>query len=100
MFKYGLCANAQIVMQLCGQFSYLVSLADVHGLGVGYYFKIIVTLRHFHLYCFLLQHAYRDGRLEEVDLRHLGAEDGNTVIAKDIRLTTYDSIICYFIFIF
>ncbi|KAK6162954.1 hypothetical protein DH2020_002795 [Rehmannia glutinosa] len=30
-------------------------------------------------------HAYRDGRLEEVVLRHLGAEDGNTVIAKDIR---------------
>ncbi|KAG6435122.1 hypothetical protein SASPL_106773 [Salvia splendens] len=31
-------------------------------------------------------HAYRDGRLEEVVLRHLGAEDGNTVIAKDISL--------------
>lgn len=31
------------------------------------------------------QHAYRDGRLEEVVLRHLGAEDGQTVIAKDIR---------------
>ncbi|KAG6438460.1 hypothetical protein SASPL_103403 [Salvia splendens] len=34
--------------------------------------------------CFY-KHAYRDGRLEEVVLRHLGAEDGNTVIAKDIR---------------
>lgn len=32
-----------------------------------------------------LQHAYRDGRLEEVVLRHLGAEDGNTVIAKNVR---------------
>lgn len=32
-----------------------------------------------------LQHAYRDGCLEEVALRHLGAEDGNTVIAKNIR---------------
>ena len=32
-----------------------------------------------------LQHAYRDGRLEEVALRHLGAEDGQTVIAKNIR---------------
>ncbi|MBA0645122.1 hypothetical protein Goklo_013253, partial [Gossypium klotzschianum] len=29
-------------------------------------------------------HAYRDGRLEEVALRHLGAEDGHTVIAKNI----------------
>jgi hypothetical protein len=32
-----------------------------------------------------LQHAYRDGRLEEVALRHLGAADGDTIIAKDIR---------------
>ncbi|XP_074343802.1 putative RING-type E3 ubiquitin transferase C3H69 [Apium graveolens] len=38
--------------------------------------------------CFY-KHAYRDGRLEEVDLRHLGAEDGNTVIAKDIRLSDF-----------
>lgn len=36
-----------------------------------------------------LQHAYRDGRLEEVVLRHLGAEDGNTVIAKNIRLSFF-----------
>ncbi|KAG8391265.1 hypothetical protein BUALT_Bualt01G0170100 [Buddleja alternifolia] len=34
-------------------------------------------------------HAYRDGRLEEVVIRHLGAEDGNTVIAKDIRLSDF-----------
>lgn len=33
----------------------------------------------------VVQHAYRDGRLEEINLRHLGAEDGITVIAKDIR---------------
>ncbi|XP_058101603.1 uncharacterized protein LOC131245872 isoform X2 [Magnolia sinica] len=31
------------------------------------------------------KHAYRDGWLDEVVLRHLGVEDGNTVIAKDIR---------------
>ncbi|CDP07758.1 unnamed protein product [Coffea canephora] len=39
--------------------------------------------------CPLLQHAYRDGRLEEVVLRHLGAEDGQTVIAKNIRLSDF-----------
>ncbi|KAG9449500.1 hypothetical protein H6P81_009465 [Aristolochia fimbriata] len=38
--------------------------------------------------CFY-KHAYRDGRLEEVMLRHLGAEDGNTVIAKNIRLSDF-----------
>ncbi|XP_044492855.1 putative RING-type E3 ubiquitin transferase C3H69 isoform X2 [Mangifera indica] len=38
--------------------------------------------------CFY-KHAYRDGRLEEVVLRHLGAEDGNTVIAKDSRLSDF-----------
>lgn len=38
--------------------------------------------------CFY-KHAYRDGRLEEVVLRHLGAEDGNVVIAKDIRLSDF-----------
>ncbi|KAI3444994.1 hypothetical protein Pfo_001659 [Paulownia fortunei] len=38
--------------------------------------------------CFY-KHAYRDGRLEEVVLRHLGAEDGNTVIAKNIRLSDF-----------
>ena len=35
--------------------------------------------------CVILQHAFHDGRLEEVVLRHLDAEDGQTVIAKDIR---------------
>ncbi|KAJ7982199.1 zinc finger CCCH domain-containing protein 69 [Quillaja saponaria] len=38
--------------------------------------------------CFY-KHAYRDGRLEEVVLRHLGAEDGHTVIAKDVRLSDF-----------
>lgn len=33
----------------------------------------------------LFQHAYNDGRLEDVVLRHLGTEDGSTVIAKDNR---------------
>ncbi|XP_077210355.1 zinc finger (CCCH-type/C3HC4-type RING finger) family protein [Tasmannia lanceolata] len=40
--------------------------------------------------CFY-KHAYRDGRLEEVVLRHLDAEDGNTVIAKDVRLSDFFS---------
>ncbi|KAL8109699.1 hypothetical protein AgCh_025699 [Apium graveolens] len=44
--------------------------------------------------CFY-KHAYRDGRLEEVDLRHLGAEDGVTVIAKDIRLTIDCSVVSF-----
>ncbi|CAN7059353.1 unnamed protein product [Brassica oleracea var. botrytis] len=35
--------------------------------------------------CFY-KHAFHDGRLEEVVLRHLDAEDGQTVIAKDIRI--------------
>ncbi|XP_042017686.1 E3 ubiquitin-protein ligase makorin-like isoform X2 [Salvia splendens] len=38
--------------------------------------------------CFY-KHAYRDGRLEEVSLRHLGAEDGNIVIAKNVRLSDF-----------
>lgn len=38
--------------------------------------------------CFY-KHAYRDGTREEVKLRHLGAADGNTVIAKDIRLSDF-----------
>ncbi|KAL6981679.1 RING-type E3 ubiquitin transferase [Sarracenia purpurea var. burkii] len=38
--------------------------------------------------CFY-KHAYRDGRVEEVVLRHLGAEDGHTVIAKNIRLSDF-----------
>ncbi|KFK35506.1 hypothetical protein AALP_AA5G293500 [Arabis alpina] len=38
--------------------------------------------------CFY-KHAYHDGRLEEVVLRHLDAEDGQTVIAKDIRLADF-----------
>ncbi|XP_039035807.1 putative RING-type E3 ubiquitin transferase C3H69 isoform X2 [Hibiscus syriacus] len=38
--------------------------------------------------CFY-KHAYQDGRLEEVALRHLGAEDGHTIIAKNIRLSNF-----------
>ncbi|KAG0492370.1 hypothetical protein HPP92_005768 [Vanilla planifolia] len=38
--------------------------------------------------CFY-KHAYRDGRLEEVVLRHLNAQDGSTVIAKNIRLSDF-----------
>ncbi|KQK18474.1 E3 ubiquitin-protein ligase makorin isoform X1 [Brachypodium distachyon] len=38
--------------------------------------------------CFY-KHAYRDGRLEEVILRHLDAEDGTTLIAKNIRLSDF-----------
>ncbi|KAH8520048.1 hypothetical protein H0E87_001492 [Populus deltoides] len=38
--------------------------------------------------CFY-KHAYRDGRLEEVVLRHLGADDGQTVIAKNIWLSDF-----------
>ncbi|CAD6339465.1 unnamed protein product [Miscanthus lutarioriparius] len=38
--------------------------------------------------CFY-RHAYRDGRLEEVVLWHLDADDGSTVIAKDIRLSDF-----------
>lgn len=38
---------------------------------------------------FSMQHAYHDGRLEEVVLRHLGAEDGHTVIAKNIRFSLF-----------
>lgn len=43
--------------------------------------------------CVILQHGYRDGSLEEVDLRHLGNEDGQTVIAKHIRCLA-----CFFFF--
>jgi E3 ubiquitin-protein ligase makorin len=34
--------------------------------------------------CFY-KHMFRDGSREEVKLRHLGAADGNTVIAKNVR---------------
>lgn len=48
----------------------------------------------------LFQHAYRDGRLEESSLRHLGAEDGNTVIAKDIRSAIAFVPFYHFLFLF
>ncbi|CAA6670858.1 unnamed protein product [Spirodela intermedia] len=40
--------------------------------------------------CFY-KHAYRDGSLEEVVLRHLDTDDGKTMIAKDIRLSEFFS---------
>lgn len=58
-------------------------------LTIDYYSSVKFWL----LFCFVfidipsLQHAYTDGRLEEVVLRHLGSDDGSTVIAKDIRFT-------------
>jgi E3 ubiquitin-protein ligase makorin len=36
-----------------------------------------------------VQHMFRDGSREEVKLRHLGAADGNTVIAKNVRLSDF-----------
>ena len=33
----------------------------------------------------LMQHAFKDGTIEEVKLRHLASADGATVIAKDVR---------------
>lgn len=33
----------------------------------------------------LVQHAFKDGTIEEVKLRHLASADGATVIVKDIR---------------
>lgn len=59
-------------------------------LTIDYYSSVKFWL----LFCFVfidipsLQHAYTDGRLEEVVLRHLGSDDGSTVIAKDIRFTS------------
>ncbi|XP_023004555.1 E3 ubiquitin-protein ligase makorin-like isoform X5 [Cucurbita maxima] len=38
--------------------------------------------------CFY-KHAHRDGRLEEVALRHIGNQDGLTIIAKNIRLSDF-----------
>ncbi|CAI5467593.1 unnamed protein product [Closterium sp. Yama58-4] len=38
--------------------------------------------------CFY-KHAYRDGRLEEVKLRHLSSADGSAVISRDIRLSDF-----------
>lgn len=40
--------------------------------------------------CHRLQHALRDGTIPEVKLRHLGAADGNTVIAKNVRYETWN----------
>ncbi|CAA0827223.1 E3 ubiquitin-protein ligase makorin [Striga hermonthica] len=37
--------------------------------------------------CCFYKHAYRDGSLEEVVLAHLGSDDEDTIIAKELRLT-------------
>lgn len=44
----------------------------------------MLTLSLFHN----LQHAFKDGTLQEVKLRHLGAADGGTVIVKNVRYET------------
>jgi E3 ubiquitin-protein ligase makorin len=38
--------------------------------------------------CFY-KHAYSDGHLEEVVLRHLGSQEGETVITDSIRLSEF-----------
>ncbi|KAJ7571032.1 hypothetical protein O6H91_01G146100 [Diphasiastrum complanatum] len=38
--------------------------------------------------CFY-KHAFKDGSREEIKLRHIGAADGSTVIAKNIRLADF-----------
>ncbi|KAG0600359.1 hypothetical protein M758_11G027200 [Ceratodon purpureus] len=38
--------------------------------------------------CFY-KHAFKDGTLEEVKLRHLGAADGSTFIVKNVRLSDF-----------
>lgn len=48
---------------------------------------------------FSLQHAYRDGRLEEVVLRHIGNEDGQTLIAKHIRFFYFPSQFSNFVYV-
>jgi hypothetical protein len=40
---------------------------------------------HDKLYLASFQHAYRDGSLEEIKLRHVDADEGSTVIVKMIR---------------
>ncbi|KAG7014236.1 hypothetical protein SDJN02_24411, partial [Cucurbita argyrosperma subsp. argyrosperma] len=37
-----------------------------------------------------MPHAHWDGRLEEITLRHIGNQDGLTVIAKNIRFCFVD----------
>lgn len=57
----------------------LYALADSTKISNSWYgISIIIAFS-------LFQHAYNDGRLEDVVLRHLGTEDGSTVIAKDNR---------------
>jgi len=46
------------------------------------------------VFCHYPQHAFKDGTLEEVKLRHLGAADGSTVIVKNVRYETSISLEC------
>lgn len=73
-----------------------VNIDNIHLLAVFLYgciflyivgfFMMSLDMLHLFPECGnIIQHAYRDGRLEEIVLRHLGAEDGNAVIARDIR---------------
>ena len=63
LFLYLLVAKIQFSLTCCSFGFYIIDVS-------------------FHL---SLQHSYRDGSVEEVVLRHLGAADGETVIAKNIR---------------
>lgn len=62
-----------------------VSLHISHLLYPSFTFWYFLKDAYYGHYGLLLQHQHRDGRLEEVVLRHLGSEDGSTVIAKNIR---------------
>ncbi len=54
--------------------------------GIGWSCSGFCIFSWFHMLNFLhVQHMFRDGSREEVKLRHLGAADGNTVIAKNVR---------------
>lgn len=67
-----------------------VDIDNIHLLAVFLYGRIFLYIVGVFMSLDLLrgnfvQHAYRDGCLEERVLRHLEAEDGNVVIARDIR---------------
>ncbi|XP_030969127.1 alanine aminotransferase 1, mitochondrial-like isoform X3 [Quercus lobata] len=66
---------------------------DLHGgtlvLGEENQRDIVEFCRKEGLVLLADEHAYRDGCLEEVVLRHLGSEDGEAVIAKNIRLSEF-----------
>ncbi|XP_030962906.1 E3 ubiquitin-protein ligase makorin-like isoform X2 [Quercus lobata] len=70
---------------------------QMHAKCMSKFLKVSIDCKHFDFgngnrpfgsSCFY-KHAYRDGCLEEVVLRHLGSEDGEIVIAKNIRLSEF-----------